>query len=81
MCIGCRRKAPAAELVRIARLDDGSLAVGRHLPGRGAWLCPASPACVVKAANRRAFGRALRGEVGPAQIEPLRTNPPDHARM
>ena len=41
-CIGCRRVAPADELVRVARRPDGSLAVGRHEPGRGAWLCAAA---------------------------------------
>jgi predicted RNA-binding protein YlxR (DUF448 family) len=31
--------ASPSELVRVARRPDGSLAVGRHEPGRGAWLC------------------------------------------
>jgi uncharacterized protein len=65
-CIGCRRKTGPAGLVRIARRLDGSLAVGRNEPGRGAWLCTGSAACFDGAERRRAFGRALRCEV-PAQ--------------
>ncbi len=60
-------------MVRVVRLAGGGLAVGRTLPGRGAWLCPASPGCVDQAVKRRAFGRALRGEVGNAQVDQLRT--------
>ena len=58
-------------MVRVVRLGDGSLAVGRTLPGRGAWLCRGSPACVEVAQKRRAFERALRGPVGPGAIAGL----------
>ena len=51
-------------MVRVVRLGDGSLATGRTLPGRGAWLCRDSPACVDLADRRRAFERALRGSIG-----------------
>lgn len=80
-CIGCRRVADPAELVRVARRPDGMLAVGRTEPGRGAWLCAgsgpgASPkvsaACFEAAVRRRAFGRALRCEVTPDQVANLR---------
>jgi uncharacterized protein len=62
-CIGCRRKSGPAGLVRVARLPDGSLAVGQGEPGRGAWLCAGSEACFNAAVQRRAFSRALRTEV------------------
>jgi predicted RNA-binding protein YlxR (DUF448 family) len=62
-CVGCRRRAPAADLVRIARRPDGTLAVSRTLPGRGAWLCAGSLDCLHKAAQRNAFSRALRSPV------------------
>ena len=62
-CIGCRRKAGPTGLVRVARRPDGSLAVGRNEPGRGAWLCAGSVACFDTAVRRRAFTRALRCEV------------------
>ena len=46
--------------------------MSRTLPGRGAWLCRDSPECVDLAVRRRAFSRALRGEVGSAQVDRLR---------
>ncbi len=50
----------------MVRRPDGSLAVGRALPGRGAWLCAESEHCLDLARRRRAFGRALRAPVEPA---------------
>lgn len=68
-CVGCRKRAPASELLRIvAVMDEGDGASGavrlvpdprRRLPGRGAHLHP-DPACLELAQRRRAFGRALR---------------------
>ncbi|HEV7722638.1 MAG TPA: YlxR family protein [Iamia sp.] len=60
--MGCRRPAAAAELLRVTRTGDGGLAVGRSLPGRGAWLHP-DPTCLDVAVRRRAFSRALRAPV------------------
>ncbi|MBW3580432.1 MAG: YlxR family protein [Actinobacteria bacterium] len=71
-CIGCRRRAGLDQLVRVIRRSDGTLEVGRTLPGRGAWLCSASPACVDAAERRRAFDRALRGPVAPDAVAVLR---------
>jgi predicted RNA-binding protein YlxR (DUF448 family) len=71
-CIGCRRKTGPAGLVRMARRPDGSLAVGRAEPGRGAWLCAGSSACFDTAMRRRAFGRALRTEVPAHELGWLR---------
>ena len=71
-CIGCRRKTGPAGLSRVARRPDGSLAVGRSEPGRGAWLCTGSVACFDAAVRRRAFGRALRCEVPGHELERLR---------
>jgi predicted RNA-binding protein YlxR (DUF448 family) len=70
-CIGCRRVAPPGELVRVARRPDGSPAVGRHNPGRGAWLC-SDPTCFDLAVRRRAFGRALRTELTGDQLALVR---------
>jgi len=64
-CIGCRRRAPAAELIRVVatREADGAhtivVDVRRRLPGRGAWLHDA-PSCRESARKRNAFRRALR---------------------
>ncbi len=59
-------------MVRVVRLDDGSLVTGRTLPGRGAWLCRGSAACVDRAQKRHAFERALRGPVGAGAVDGLR---------
>src|SRR5438477_11101439 len=71
-CVGCRRARPQEELVRYVRTPDGMLAEGRSLSGRGAWLCRGSAACVEEAIRRKAFGRALRGEIDPMASEWLR---------
>ncbi|ROO58791.1 hypothetical protein EDC02_0560 [Micromonospora sp. Llam0] len=63
-CVGCRRRAPVHELLRVvvvggehvSRLRPDPI---RGLPGRGAHLHP-DPACLELAQRRRAFGRALR---------------------
>ena len=39
--------------------------------GRGAWLCD-DIACLDAARHRRAFGRALRADVEPGEIDRLR---------
>jgi predicted RNA-binding protein YlxR (DUF448 family) len=59
-------------MVRVVRLGDGTLTVGRTLPGRGAWLCRGSVACVDAAQKRRAFERALRGPTATGAVDGLR---------
>jgi uncharacterized protein len=80
-CIGCRRKAAPAELVRVIRREDGRLETGRTLPGRGAWLCAGSPACVEAAQRRRAFERALRGPVDAGSVDRLRVEAAERAKV
>ncbi|MGY6502088.1 MAG: YlxR family protein [Acidimicrobiales bacterium] len=58
--MGCRRRAPRHELVRLVRSRDGFAVVGPSLEGRGAWLCPGSASCLAEATKRRAFARAFR---------------------
>ena len=67
-CVGCRRRAGQDELVRVVRTPEGSLEVGRTLPGRGAWLCAGSLLCVQRAAQRKALSRALRAPVSPEAV-------------
>jgi len=71
-CIGCRGKAPRAQLLRLTLTDSGELAVDARavLPGRGAWIHP-DPECVNLAERRRAFARALRMSGSP-DVAPVR---------
>jgi predicted RNA-binding protein YlxR (DUF448 family) len=59
-CVGCRRRCDAMELVRVVGRSDGTLAVGRSLPGRGAWLCKSRHGCFERAKRRGQLERALR---------------------
>jgi predicted RNA-binding protein YlxR (DUF448 family) len=64
--------ADVDDLVRVVRTAGGGLAVGRSLPGRGAWLCARSPSCIDLAGRRRAFARAFRAPVDPTAVSDLR---------
>jgi len=57
--------------VRIARTEEGGLAVSRTLGGRGAWLCAGSLDCLEQAARRNALSRALRTPVSPDAVRAL----------
>ena len=67
-CVGCRRRSPAAGLLRVGRLPGGRLTLDRAAPGRGAWVCP-DPACVAVAGRRRGFERAFRAPVEPGDVD------------
>ncbi|MBN1093512.1 YlxR family protein [Blastococcus sp. TML/M2B] len=71
--MGCRRRAPVTDLLRVV-VESGTLVPDprRRLPGRGASVHP-TPGCLVAAERRRAFHRALRLPGG-SQVEagPLR---------
>jgi hypothetical protein len=56
-CLGCRNRAPAAELVRLTAQADGTVRVGGPSEGRGAWVGP-GPGCF--AAARAKLPGALR---------------------
>ncbi|MFM7059569.1 MAG: YlxR family protein [Actinomycetes bacterium] len=70
--MGCRRTTDPGSLVRITVGPDGHLRVGRTEPGRGAWLCAGSPACLERATRRGALPRALRRDIPTGDIERLR---------
>ena len=55
----------------MVRTPDGLLDTGRALPGRGAWLCRGSAACLERAARRGAFERALRARLAPSAVDGL----------
>ncbi|MHB1554837.1 MAG: YlxR family protein [Acidimicrobiales bacterium] len=52
-------------------MSDGSLAVGRALPGRGAWLCEGSRSCLEQATRRGVLERALRSQLAPGAVDAL----------
>jgi predicted RNA-binding protein YlxR (DUF448 family) len=65
---------PTDVLVRVVRQADGQLRVDRKGPGRGAWLCRGSVACLQEAARRRAFQRAFGASVETDAIDQLRAD-------
>jgi uncharacterized protein len=70
-CVGCRSRAPAADLLRVVARDGVAVPdPARRLPGRGAHLHP-DPACLDQADRRRALPRALRVP-GPLDLGALR---------
>ena len=70
-CVGCRGRALAGELLRVAVVDgDLVLDLRRRIGGRGAWLHP-DPDCLTRAERRRAFPRALRVP-GPLDVAGVR---------
>ena len=72
-CVGCRTKRAQADLVRVAREADGTLRIGRTLPGRGAWLCRESLAtCSDLAIRKGGFARAFRIGVQADHLSALR---------
>lgn len=66
-CVGCRRRAPQAEFLRVRRLPHGDVAPAERrgaaaaARGRSAYLCPARP-CFEQAARRGGLARAFARE-------------------
>jgi predicted RNA-binding protein YlxR (DUF448 family) len=73
--------APPEQLVRVVAVPGGGLATGRTLPGRGAWLCAGSPACIEAAERRKAFERALRTTVRSEAVDDLKTELAPRGRL
>jgi predicted RNA-binding protein YlxR (DUF448 family) len=69
------------ELVRVVARSGGGLAVGRNEPGRGAWVCAGSVACLDAAQRRRAFDRALRTTLDAGAVEDLKTTIASRGRL
>ena len=62
-CVGCRRRRPRQDLVRLVAGAAGAviLDVPAREPGRGAYLCRESGAACLRAAlRRRGLSRSLR---------------------
>lgn len=69
-CVGCRRLAPASDLLRVV-VRDGDLTLAAH-GGRGAWLCQ-QVECFDRAAASGRFSRALRVSPTALSVAALRT--------
>ncbi|MBU7596092.1 YlxR family protein [Streptomyces sp. P38-E01] len=64
-CVGCRKQAAKADLLRVVLVEGRSVPDLRGtLPGRGAYI-HAVPGCLELAVRRRAFLRAFRVRGGP----------------
>jgi predicted RNA-binding protein YlxR (DUF448 family) len=69
--VGCRERAAKSDLLRIVAVEGTCAPDPRGtLPGRGAYLHPAS-VCLDLALRRRAFPRAFKAQ-GPLDSETLR---------
>lgn len=73
-CIGCRKKAPQSELLRIAiraehpgSTPQATLDVGRDHPGRGAWIHP-NAECIRRADRSNAVSRSARRAVTTVEL-------------
>lgn len=67
-CVGCRSKRPQAELIRVGLSSGGTVEIGAHAPGRGAYLCR-DEGCVDAAVQRGSLRRALRYGGLPEQLQ------------
>ena len=59
-CLGCREKKPKAELIRIVRSPEGTVALDLKgkAPGRGAYICHSSD-CLKRVLKTKALERML----------------------
>jgi predicted RNA-binding protein YlxR (DUF448 family) len=71
-CVGCRQRAPKAELVRVARTPAGVRVDPQgNAPGRGAYV-HRDPACVAAALRKGALASALRTGLAQEELARLR---------
>jgi predicted RNA-binding protein YlxR (DUF448 family) len=65
-CVGCRREAGKAGLIRIVRVAGGSAAIDKtgHAAGRGAYVHK-DAVCINLARKRKSLERALKGSIEP----------------
>jgi predicted RNA-binding protein YlxR (DUF448 family) len=73
-CVGCRERAPKAELLRVVRSAVGARVdpLGRA-PGRGAYV-HRDPRCVALAMRRGALEHALRLGLAKEELARLRSD-------
>ena len=69
--MGCRRKAPTPELVKVVAGPAGLVVDPRRgAPGRGAYL-HRDRSCAEQALKRGALARSLRVSIGPDEVSNL----------
>jgi uncharacterized protein len=73
-CVGCRERAPKADLLRVARTSDGVIvdSLGTT-PGRGAYV-HRDPGCVALALRRGVLAGALRTGLSQEELARLRND-------
>lgn len=73
-CVGCRRRRPQSEMIRIVVSADRRFGVnpGTALQGRSAYLCP-DQRCLDEAVKRRALSHTLRVPVPDGIVDEVRT--------
>ncbi|WP_306533094.1 DUF448 domain-containing protein [Geobacter sp.] len=73
-CLGCREEKGKNELLRYVLDPEGTVVPDllAKLPGRGAYTCFCRD-CVEKAASRKQFARAFKGEVKGATSQELQS--------
>jgi hypothetical protein len=73
-CVGCRARAPKAELLRVARTPTGVRVDPLDaVPGRGAYI-HRDAECVAAALNGSALPRALRTGLAQEELARLRSD-------
>ena len=58
-CLGCRRRRPKTEMVRLVRRADGRVEADRTAAGRGAYVC-ATDECLERALRPARLTHAFR---------------------
>ncbi len=58
-CLGCRRRRPKEEMLRLVRATDGRVSVHGTGPGRGAYVCR-DPECQERALKPGRLAHAFR---------------------
>ncbi|AFM26367.1 YlxR family protein [Desulfomonile tiedjei] len=63
-CIGCGRRRPAREMIRLTAIDDSvvSRTTKGKTPGRGCYACPEEK-CLEKALQKARLEKALRRKI------------------
>lgn len=72
MCVGCREMKPKAELIRVVRTPDDTIAIDPRgkMSGRGVYVC-SSRECLARAAKQRQLERALEHPIDKAVFDTL----------